>query len=173
MRRIDPCAHRILILGVLATLLAVRPLASATHPTRHGPLSVTIEGRIPSKLRFKLVSAYSLAQKRLETDLSCRRLFEPFAPDARLALARGSFRLASSKAELAVCSRRSAAAFTTVGGATTHLCPRLFAGLTVQKAAALLIHEALHQVGMTEWPMDPAAMSSTEINTLVRNRCGL
>ena len=45
--------------------------------------------------------------------------------------------------------------------------------MTVNEAAMLLLHEALHYAGLPERPVHRGAMSSKEISTLVRNRCGL
>ena len=131
------------------------------------------EGHFPAKVRFKLVSAHRLARNLLAEDEDCRRLFQPFGRSVDNVLSQATFRVAESRTGRSTCSERSAAAFTTVGGSTTHLCPRRFAELTVSKAAVILIHEALHQAGMTEWPMDPAALRSSEVNQLVRDRCGL
>jgi hypothetical protein len=36
-----------------------------------------------------------------------------------------------------------------------------------------LIHEALHSAGMSEQPHDPDALSSFQINRLVRKNCDL
>jgi hypothetical protein len=44
--------------------------------------------------------------------------------------------------------------------------------LDTDKAALVLLHEALHFAGLTEQPHDPRAMTSSEINDMVKDRCG-
>jgi hypothetical protein len=63
-------------------------------------------------------------------------------------------------------------AFTVVGSNWTGLC-RDFSQLTDLEAAVVLLHEALHHAGVTEWPLDPDARRSSEISADVGRRCGL
>jgi hypothetical protein len=70
--------------------------------------------------------------------------------------------------EMRVCP--SALAYTLVGGAPTWLCRR-FARLSDERAAAILLHEALHHAGMDEWPHDPQAAPASAINELVEDAC--
>jgi hypothetical protein len=46
-----------------------------------------------------------------------------------------------------------------VGSPSTFVC-RLFQRLGDERAAVVLIHEALHHAGLTEYPQDPEAMTS-------------
>jgi len=37
----------------------------------------------------------------------------------------------------------------------------------------VIIHEALHHAGLTEYPQDPNGMTSNQINGMVAEQCGL
>ncbi len=63
-------------------------------------------------------------------------------------------------------------AFTSLGSAVTRLCPG-FARLDDERAAVILLHEALHRAGLDEWPHDPDGLTPQGINELVREGCGL
>ena len=61
--------------------------------------------------------------------------------------------------------------YTYVGASATWVCPD-FKRLPVERAALVLIHEALHHAGLTEYPVDPDAMSSLAIDKMVKRNCG-
>ena len=63
-------------------------------------------------------------------------------------------------------------AATQVGSRVTMLCAG-FGRVSRDMAAVVVLHEALHFAGLRERPRDPGAMSSNEINNLVKKRCGL
>jgi YD repeat-containing protein len=63
-------------------------------------------------------------------------------------------------------------AWTSVGGCQVYLC-KAFVTTSASGAATLLIHEALHDSGMTENPPDPNALTSAQINALVQMSCDL
>jgi hypothetical protein len=132
-----------------------------------------MHGPFPAKLRFQLFSALEKADQRLKTRPECRELFSSLGADGGVALASCAFSLAASAQELALCARREAAAFTHVHGSETYLCADRFSKLDVSEAAVILLHEALHQAGLSEWPRDPDAPTSAEINRMVRRRCAL
>jgi hypothetical protein len=69
-----------------------------------------------------------------------------------------------------VCRR--ACAVTAVGKRPVKLC-RHFAQLSDSHAAMIVIHEALHLAGLTEYPHDPDAMSGVAINRMVTEACDL
>jgi len=77
----------------------------------------------------------------------------------------------TERQEKSACSQGSAA-LTMVGSPATRLCLG-FGSLQTQSAAMLLIHEALHFAGMGEKPLDPAGLTSPEINRLIKVRCNL
>lgn len=132
-----------------------------------------MRGRFPARLRFQVISALEKADRRLQILPECGRLFSRLGADGGQALRSSAFALAASEHESAICRRRRAAAFTTVHGTVTHLCEVRFSKLTVEQAAVILLHEALHQAGMSEWPHDPEGLTSAEINLLVRRSCAL
>lgn len=147
---------------------------SASKIDRSSPVAIaTVSGPTPSKLRWQISQAIRLALRHLEESPQCRELFKPLHQDGVELLAQATLQVASSETEVRICRRRSASAFTTVGGQLTVVCPQLFGKLTPQKAAAILIHEALHQAGLEEWPRDPNGLTSQEITTLVRRSCDL
>jgi len=45
--------------------------------------------------------------------------------------------------------------------------------LLTEQAAMVVIHEALHHAGLPERPHDKKAMTSGQINDMVREACGL
>jgi hypothetical protein len=63
-------------------------------------------------------------------------------------------------------------AATQVGSRVTMLCGG-FGRVSRDMAAVVVLHEALHFAGLRERPRDPGAMSSNEINNLIRKSCGL
>ena len=160
---------------VTALLLAVAYRSSSADPNRPSRtrLEASIAGYAPVKLRFKLATAYQLARRRLQDRSECRELFHLYDHEGLEVIDRSTYSVAQSPAELSICSYRSAAAYTKVGGMRTSLCPSRFEDLNVQKAAVILIHESLHQAGMMEWPHDPTGLRSLEINNLIRERCSL
>jgi hypothetical protein len=74
---------------------------------------------------------------------------------------------ASLPIETSICRRSLAQSY--VGGAPTWVCRRVWS-LSDEHVALVVIHEALHHAGLTEKPQDRNAMSSGEINTLVRRK---
>ena len=158
--------------AALTGMIWTEPAAAKNVSNSHIERPI-LSGFFPAKLRFQVSSALRLASDQLFSRQDCRDLYRRFGVEGRKALLAVTYRLAQTQTEISLCSDRSAAAFTTVGGSSTHLCPKLFASLSVHKAAVILIHESLHHSGMTEWPHDREALRSTEINTLIRDRCGL
>jgi hypothetical protein len=136
--------------------------AYPAEPRRYGPFF--------KKVSAKLDSAFTLAVSRVAERPTCRALFAQFGEDGLETLARGLYVPATRVQEDRVC--RNADAFTWVGVRQTRLC-RSFARLPEGRAALVLIHEALHQAGMTEKPLDPQALDSAQINQLVRENCAL
>lgn len=135
---------------------------------------------MPAGVRDRLEAGYALAVARLRESPSCRELFGRLGVDPFETLAAGLyFPVDTYRREVQVCGRNLAAssrgaenlAYTTVGGAATFLC-RHFAEVTTEAAAVAVIHEALHHAGLTEWPHDRLAMSSTEITEMVEAACG-
>jgi hypothetical protein len=135
---------------------------------------------MPESLRLKLEAGFELAVERLLEVGACRELFARLGADPFETLATGLyFPVDSYRRDVQACGRNLAAssrgaenlAYTKVGGAPTYLC-RSFARISTEKAAVAVIHEALHHAGLTEWPHDRLAMSSTEITDMVEAACG-
>jgi len=122
--------------------------------------------------RRLLASAFPLSIRQLHRYPACRELFEDLGTDALLVLSTTIYLSPPSLDALSACNSLDAVAFTRVGQQTTILCPT-FARLSLPRAAVVVLHEGLHYAGMPERPGDPAARSSSEINRLVENRCGL
>ena len=163
----------IVLIGGQATEISGRPLAATVSSGSAEDGGPILQGQFPVRLRFQVLAAVELAARQFDREAGCRALFARFGTDGRKLLRRETYRVARSNRERQTCTRRSAAAFTTVGGSQTHLCPRRFTDLTVSRAAMILIHEALHHAGMPEWPAEPSAPTSQQLNRLIRERCRL
>jgi hypothetical protein len=168
-----PAVLPALLSAILILTLTPLPAGAKVNRSESDQVRPSYSGFVPAKLRFKVSSALGLALNHLKENQSCRDLFSPFDSDGLSAVEGSIFEVARSRTDLSICRDRSAAAFTTVGGARTHLCAKHFDSLTVHRAAVILIHESLHQSGMTEWPFNPDALRSFEINNLIRSRCRL
>jgi hypothetical protein len=129
-----------------------------------------VAAEIPCALCRKLAAALDIASVSLAHHLGCRRLFEELGHDHGELLGSARYRHANALQEARVCDR--ADAFTVVGGRVTVLC-RSFAGLSDLDAATVILHEALHHAGLSEWPVDVQARRSHEISQLVAVRCRL
>lgn len=116
--------------------------------------------------------AKSRAGSQLDSVESCRGLFDglPTAlnpPSDFLTSSTYRYDPQSSPCQAGV------AAWTTVGSYLVHLCDGFFTGSDVSSKAATLIHEGLHSAGLPENPPDPNAMTSSQIQNMVRTNCGL
>jgi hypothetical protein len=136
--------------------------------TTRGPI---LHPRLPESVTAKVNDAIPVARKRLRDHRSCRELFARLGADGAAKLATTSYYPASGKQEKTAC-RPGVFALTTVGGSAVVLC-RGFARLSVREAAIILIHEALHSAGHTEYPLDPEAPDAAAISTKVMKSCRL
>jgi hypothetical protein len=125
---------------------------------------------LPLRSRRRLSAAFSAAVVRLRENADCRQLFETFGVEGAEMLAQTLYFRPTVRDEQRFCPGTSA--FTSVGGRVTRVC-RGFGRLPESRAVAVLIHEALHQAGMSEKPRDPLALDSAQINQLVIERCSL
>ncbi|MEM7587770.1 MAG: hypothetical protein AAF560_30560 [Acidobacteriota bacterium] len=125
---------------------------------------------VSDTLERKLEAAFELAYERVQDSPTCRALFSELGHDATEMLRRSRYVPANIMQEQRVCRR--AVAFTGVGSPAVRLC-RGFGRLALERAAMVVIHEALHTAGLPEWPLDPEAMTSAEINALVGRSCDL
>jgi hypothetical protein len=129
------------------------------------------QAALPFAVSLNLRRAYPVAMRRLLGAPACRAMFDGLAIDGSDALRRALYYPPEALGVERVC-RFGGNAFTAVGRVQIGLCPR-FASLPVERAALVLIHEALHFAGLPESPPTPGAMSSTEINARIAERCGL
>ncbi len=130
-----------------------------------------ISPEMSQKSREQLIVAFEVALERIQEMKECRDLFTDLGADPMATLSRVSFYPMGHREALPnMC--RGADAYTMVGGGPTWLC-RDFWRLTDKRAAMIIIHEALHHAGLTEWPKDPDGMRSMAINRMVAEHCGL
>jgi hypothetical protein len=139
--------------------------AGSTHEMSPAP---RINRRVPTPLRSKIEAGFRLALERVDRLPACAGLFAELGTDGIEMLSTTLYYRAELKMEMRVCTH--AYAYTLVGGAPTWLCRR-FSWLSDERAAAVLLHEALHHAGTDEWPHDPHAASGSAINELVSNAC--
>jgi hypothetical protein len=140
--------------------------ASATA----GVAAPRASGRLAKPVRSKLESGFELAIERVQTEPRCAELFAELGADGAELLATTMYYPADLKLERDLCS--GALAYTVVGGAPSWLCRR-FRRLSDEKAAHVLLHEALHRAGLDEFPHDPQAMTPAAIDEMVHEACGL
>jgi hypothetical protein len=137
--------------------------AAARRPLLHSSL--------PERIQVRLRQGLPVALGRLQDHRSCRALFERLGKDGATTLLGTSYYPASDPQESRYC-RRSAYAFTEVGGSAVVLCRR-FGHLSAGEAAIILLHEALHDAGQTEYPKDPSAPDAAGITKMVMKGCQL
>jgi hypothetical protein len=130
-----------------------------------------VRGLLPDPVARRLALAFPVALERVRTVPGCRALFDRLGGDGVAALASTRYSPAASIGAEGAC-RPGIAAFTVVRGPLSYLCAA-YGTLDTRRAAATLIHEALHYAGLTERPSDPRGLSTHEINRMVRTQCGL
>ena len=133
--------------------------------------SPTIGSAMPAADRWAFKAAFRTAAKKVQVLESCGDLFTDLDLTGIEALGRTRYELASSAADAARCRGR-VSAVTSVRGSRTRLCD-YFKALSHHDKAAILIHEALHAAGLSEWPHEPEAPTSSEITARVKRACAL
>jgi len=128
-----------------------------------------IQTRMPPKVEEKLRAALDLAGRRIREVPECGELFTELGADGIETL-RTTFYFPVLSYEAGLTSCRKAVAFSYVGEAPTYLCNG-FSRLSDERAAMVVVHEALHHAGLTEQPLDPKGMTSRAINVMVRKGC--
>ncbi|HSN55332.1 MAG TPA: hypothetical protein VLT32_11700 [Candidatus Sulfomarinibacteraceae bacterium] len=139
-----------------------------------GPQAIckpTISSKVSVKNRRKFLDAFDVALERVQDFPECRGLFTELEADGMKALDMiVVLPIGRAQAQGGVC--RGTSAYTLVGGGPIWVC-RDFSRLSDTQAAMVIIHEALHHAGLSEYPQDPGAMTSTIINQMVMKKCGL
>jgi hypothetical protein len=128
-----------------------------------------INVRISKGVRAKIESGFELALQKLRQEPQCGALFAELGTDGIAMLSTTLYYKADLNMEKRVCDR--AFGYTLVGGGPTWLC-RQFSRLSDRRAAAVLLHEALHHAGLDEWPHDPDGLTPAAIDEMVEGACG-
>jgi len=128
-----------------------------------------VSSRVPATVRAKLESSFALAARKIQEEPRCRDLFAAFEADGLEMLENTLYYPAELKLERRLCPR--AYAYTLVGGAPTWLC-RGFSRLSDQRAAVVLLHEALHHAGVDESHQDREVMTPRAIDRMLSEACG-
>ena len=145
---------------------AGRPDEAVALPSKRGPW---IHGALPDRSVRNLRLGFSLALESVRSTAPCRTLFAPLAASGVKSLISTHYAAPADRDTARICVG-GVAAFTTVGGRVTWLCPE-FGNLHPRAAALTLIHEALHSAGMPESPATAGALTTLEINDLVEGAC--
>jgi len=150
---------------------AITPGSAVAGGEARSPVVPRMSPEMSQKNREQVIDAFQVALERVREVPECRELFTDLGADATVTLGKVFFfPIGRNAARGNVC--RDAIAYTLVDGGPTWLC-REFWRLTDERAALVIIHEALHHAGLGEWPHDPDGMRSTAINNMVAKRCGL
>jgi hypothetical protein len=167
--------------AVVAALLSVALATPAGGIAAPLPAAASLQVALPSQAGMAVRRALLSVRRRLAT-APCRSVLTDFSagegrsleavlrelgrsPEAHLDSL--LFRDGSTRPR---CASQSILAFTNVGGDTVYVCARQFHRVAERDPAAadvVLIHEALHTLGLGENPP-----SSGEINARVALRCG-
>lgn len=130
-----------------------------------------ISGTLPERTDAKLREAFPVALQRINDIEECQSLFTTLGADALEKFTTSSYRATTAQMEVRAC-QRGVSAFTYVGSPQTRLCRR-FASLGTERAAATLIHEALHWAGLSEKPQDKDGLDARDIDRMVKKSCDL
>jgi hypothetical protein len=168
----EPNVQRLEITSSPSPAEADEAIALAPLQENREPDQALILGGLTKQVLRRLQQAYPLALRRVREVDTCGALFTDLGADGIEKLGTTIYRPAMTNRELQICGDGGAVAFTSIGRSHTRLCGK-FGRQARQDAAMVLIHEALHHAGMSEWPHDPDALKSTQINRLVRKSCDL
>ena len=153
------------VLALLA-LLAAEGVAAA--PGSPAPI---LDSRLSGGVRSAVERSFQFAHHRIGGYRACGGLFAGLGAEGTATLAATSYYPATPEQQRRHC-HGTTHAFTRVGDTSVGLCPS-FGRLGKTDAALILIHEALHSAGQTEFPSDPAAPDSFDITRMVMAGCGL
>jgi hypothetical protein len=128
-----------------------------------------VSGTLYPRTLEKLQEAFPAAVERVRENPECNNLFAQLGSDGLEKLATSLYYRSTPAMERNVCQRGSVA-FTFINSPQVRLCKR-FASLGTERAATVLIHEALHFAGMTEQPRDPDGPYPSDIDRMVKKAC--
>lgn len=162
---------------VASDLESIEPAVSASAPASavHAAVSTDreeprVSGDLYPRTEAKLQQAFPVALAHFRDNPECADLFARFGTDGLDKLVSSIYYPSNAAIEQRVC-QGGVAAFTFIGGPQVRLCKR-FASLGTERAAAVLIHEALHYAGLSEYPRDPQGMHARDIDRMVKKACG-
>ena len=153
------------VVALLALLTARGPL------TATGPPAPILDSALSGGVRQAVERSFPLAHQRIGGYRACGRLFARLGADGTSRLAATSYHPATPEQQRRHC-RGTTHALTLIGESRVALCLS-FGRLSRAEAALILIHEALHSAGQTEFPADPKAPDSVGITRMVMAGCGL
>jgi hypothetical protein len=134
------------------------------------PVEPWIHPSMPVAVRNKLEDAFQLALQKVNEQEECGALFARLGANGAEVLKSALYFPVSPRNNLVgACSGHIA--YTNVGGHTTFVC-KAFARVSDGDAANYVLHEALHNAGLSEKPKDPLGMTPYQIDRLVEKRCG-
>lgn len=156
-------------IAVAAAATALNPVAVDDGAEATCKPTISMKVLVPN--RRKISNAFDLALEKVREVPECGEMFAGLGSEATDALGRIVFLpVGKAQARDGVC--RGSSAYTLVGGGPIWVC-RDFKRLSDAQAAMIIIHEALHHAGLTEYPKDEDAMTSRDINFVVKEQCGL
>jgi len=141
-------------------------LPSSTGVVEIEPL---IHARMNDGLRESVETAFEIAARRVKEVESCTALYTELGAGAMETLANAFYVPVLSYRDVKEYCDRTLA-FTMVGSRVTYICPD-FEGLSDQRAAKVIIHEALRNAGLKEKPQYPRAKTSHAIDLMVAKNC--
>ena len=157
----------VLLVGAATPAVAADRTANEMLPERIEP---NVRWGVMPDVALKIRTGFAVAVSRATNVGACAALFRDLGADPVELLGRSLYYPAASNGDNPACAN-GMMAFTSVGTPVTWVCDR-FRRLSTEKAALALLHEALHFAGLPEQPHDPNAMTSSEINDMVKDRCG-
>jgi hypothetical protein len=136
------------------------------------PSQPWIHPRMNDGLRARVKVAFEIAVKRAKEVEACAALFTEFEAEATETLGDALYWPVLSYRDVKeLCGGRNLA-FTRVGTRLTFICPD-FERVSDQRAAQIIIHEALHNVGLKERPQyaGVGVKSPAQIDSMVAKAC--
>jgi hypothetical protein len=136
------------------------------------PLQPWIHSRMKGDLRARVEVAFEIAAQRVQESEACTELFTELGVDAMETLDSALYWPVKSHRDVTELCRGRNLAFTFVGSPLTFICPD-FKGVSDQRAAQVIIHEALHNAGLKERPQYKGfgVKSSAAIDSMVAKAC--
>lgn len=159
---------------VASTTAVLAEPSSNSLPSSTGVVEIEpwIHPRMDDGLRARVEMAFEIAAERVQEVEACAELFTEFGVDAKETLGSALYWPVISYRDVKkICGRRTLA-FTFVDSPLTFMCPD-FEGVSDQRAAQIIIHEALHNAGLKEKPQyaGVGAKSPAAIDSMVAKSC--